>query len=244
MAALALLDVTNRDKRRLLREGKGPKGVEDGMSLLRAVQALSARIVFLPESGYPSSLRESSDPPFFLCVRGFLPKGKMVAFSGNPKPTNVGFSQAFLLGSCLSRDGWFMMGTKGGESEHAVRLGAMLAGRRWGTLLSHGLSHAPLPQWGETQYSPFLPSKRENNDTRRTTLALLPLFAEYVVVGEASLYSDSYKLASDALDGGREVCLLAHSFQGGDRCGGSVRLRRDGCPLLEWHALINGFVIG
>jgi DNA processing protein len=93
------------------------------------LRRLEARIVLAADDEYPAGLRELSDPPAGLCVRGRLPEpARAVAIVGSRAATPYGIARARALGADLARLGLTVVSGLARGIDAAAHRGALDAG--------------------------------------------------------------------------------------------------------------------
>lgn len=196
--------------------------------------------VTLDDGGYPERLRQTSDPPPALFVKGELPAAPVVALVGSRKASVTGLENARSVGRALGERGvcvtsGLALGIDAAAHEGALEGGGPVAGvlgcgidviyprsnrslyervARSGTIVSeYYLGEAPL-QWR-------FPARNR----------VISGLSEVVVVVEAAERSGALITARHALDGGREVWAVPGPLNSPE-CRGSNRLLGDGAGVL------------
>lgn len=126
----------------------GSKGMDElreikkrgAISLLEQLNACGADVFFRDEAEYPALLREISDPPQALFVRGVLkPDEKSVAIVGSRRETRYGRTQAFRIARELAENGITVVSGLARGIDTAAHEGALAGGGRTVAVLGNGI---------------------------------------------------------------------------------------------------------
>jgi DNA processing protein len=109
------------------------------------------RVILDTDDDYPSPLKEISDPPGLLFVRGrMLPQDLMaVAIVGSRHATHYGLHQAEKLAGSLARAGLTIVSGLARGIDAAAHRGAMTAGGRTLAVLASGVTNIYPPEHGK-----------------------------------------------------------------------------------------------
>lgn len=108
--------------------------------LLDRLNACGADVYFREEAEYPALLREISDPPQALFVRGtLLPDEKSVAIVGSRRETRYGRTQAFQIARELAENGVTVVSGLARGIDTAAHEGALAGGGRTVAVLGNGI---------------------------------------------------------------------------------------------------------
>ena len=207
-----------------------------------AARAADATLVAIDDEYYPPLLREISDPPPALYVRGdaALLQQAQLAVVGSRRASPAALRVAQLLSSQLVRAGLHFCSGLALGVDGAAHRGALEAGGRSVAVTATGIDRiyphrhralaAELAQSGclVTEFPPGTPPRRQNFPQRNRIISGLSLG---VLVVEAALPSGSLITAGTALAQGREVFALPWSMlhSGGRGC---LQLIRDGAKMV------------
>lgn len=126
----------------------GPKGAQElheirkcgARQLLDRLAASGAQVVFREEAEYPRLLREISDPPQALFVRGkSRPDEKSVAIVGSRRETRYGRTQAYQIAKELAENGVTVVSGLARGIDTAAHEGALAGGGRTVAVLGCGI---------------------------------------------------------------------------------------------------------
>lgn len=107
---------------------------------LERLEACGADVYFREENEYPVLLREISDPPQALFVRGaLLPDEKSVAIVGSRRETRYGRTQAFRIAKELAENGVTVVSGLARGIDTAAHEGALAGGGRTVAVLGNGI---------------------------------------------------------------------------------------------------------
>lgn len=204
----------------------------------------NVRIITLVDEDYPSCLRELSDPPLVLYVRGRLPENsdRSVAIIGSRRVSAYGERVATLMGESAAECGYTVIsGMALGIDTIAQSAVVKLMGRTVG-VLGGGLLHMypkeniPLAReiinCGGAVISEFplnWPISRHNFPRRNRIVAAL---SRGVVVVEAGLESGAMITARLALEMGRDVFAVPGRVDN-SQAKGCHKLIKEGAALVE-----------
>lgn len=113
---------------------------------LRALSALGGRVVQRSDEGYPPLLRQISDPPLALTLRGALTAEPCVAIVGARRASEYGRRVAFELARDLARAGLTVVSGLAAGIDAAAHRGALDAGGRTLAVLGTGID-VVYPSW-------------------------------------------------------------------------------------------------
>ncbi len=196
------------------------------------------------DAGYPPALRETTDPPFGLFVRGSLPDPTVPAAAvvGTRSPSECGMEAAARLAAGLARVGIPVLSGLARGIDAAAHSGSMGAGGYTMAVLPCGidriyppsnrrLAAAILDSAGAlvSEYSPGGEIHKYRFPERNRLIAGM---ARACVVVEAPGSSGALITAAHALDEGRDVWVHRNCL-GGPRNAGGDRLHGEGAPALS-----------
>lgn len=227
---------------RALKGRRDPAIRERVEQILAGCDELGIRILSFGGPGYPSSLRELSDPPPVLFLRGRsdLLDRPGVAVVGSRRATPTGRRAAERIGRDLSEAGVAVLSELAFGIDGAAHRGAL--GGPGGTIavLGRGPDRAyPRGNWALfdqildeglvlSEFPPGEPARPFHFPRRNRVLAAL---SQAVVVVEAARRSGALITVDHALDLGREVFAVPGSIET-PRAEGTNALLRDGAHLL------------
>ena len=116
--------------------------------VLRALEALDAKALFLGEEGYPAALALIENPPDVLFLRGSLPPPDTpaIAIVGSRRATRYGFSQARRIARELAEKGVTIVSGLARGIDAAGHLGALDAHGRTIAVLGSGVGNLYPPE--------------------------------------------------------------------------------------------------
>ncbi len=214
----------------------------DAPRVLEEVAAAGWRFMVPGEPGYPEGVRELSDPPLGLFVRGTLPDAPAAAVVGSRQASPYGRQVARALGEELARAGVAVVSGMARGVDAAAHAGALAAGGPtlavWGTgpdrvyPPEHRRLAAAIADAGAlvTEFPPGTPPRRHHFPQRNRILAGL---AQVVVVVEAAVRSGALVTARLALEEGREVLAVPGSIFAPLSLGPNALLRLGARPMLS-----------
>lgn len=197
------------------------------------------RIVTMNDGEYPVRLRNISDPPVVLYIRGRLPvmdEEAAVAVVGTRSCTLYGIKAAERLGYGLARHGCLVVSGLARGIDTAAAMGALRAGGRVVGVAGSGLDVVYPPENEQlfedvaavgaviSEYPPGTPAAGEHFPRRNRILSGV---SAGVVVVEAPLKSGALITAEYALEQGRDVFSVPGNIDA-PSCEGSNRLLREG----------------
>jgi DNA processing protein len=208
-------------------------------------ERIGARILCLPDEGYPELLRQIHNPPMVLYIKGVdIPQDVLLfAMVGSRKPTGYGLSSAERLAAGLAaRGAWVVSGLARGI-DSAAHWGALLAGGSTVAVLGTGidcvypseneaLSHRITEKGCLVSEFPLESHPEPRNFPIRNRI--ISGLSKGVVVVEAARRSGSLITASIALDQGRDVFAVPGSISSFVSVG-THQLIKQGAKLVE-HA--------
>jgi DNA processing protein len=192
---------------------------------------------------YPVNLKELSDAPHLLYVRGTLSPGdgNAVAMVGSRNSTSYGQRVASRLAAGLARGGYTVVSGLALGIDGAAHRGALEAGGRTLAVLAGGLSsvyppdHAGLAE-EVTKSGALLSETPMVMDPQRGMFharnRLISGLARAVVIVEANERSGALITARHAADQGRDVFAIPANVDS-SHSAGSLRLLRDGAKLIR-----------
>ncbi len=197
------------------------------------------RIITLYDGEYPTRLRNISDPPIVLYVRGRLPvldEEAAVAVVGTRNCTPYGIKASERIGYELTRHGCLVVSGLARGIDTAAAKGALRAGWRVVGVVGAGLDVIYPPENKQlyddvagvgaiiSEYAPGTPAAGEHFPQRNRIMSGISVG---VTVIEAPLRSGALITASLALDQGRDVFALPGNVDS-PSCEGSNQLLREG----------------
>jgi len=193
------------------------------------------------EEGYPPRLRETTDPPLGLFVRGRVADAPTVALVGARRATAYGRQVARLLGGELARAGVVVVSGMALGVDAAAHEGALeAAGPTWafwgaGPDRVYPAQHRRLAEAIAaagalfTEYPPGAPPRRHHFPERNRLIAGA---SDAVVVVEAAARSGALVTARLALDEGRDVLAVPGSVLSDLSVGPNALLRLGARPAI------------
>jgi len=190
---------------------------------------------------YPRLLREISDPPLGLFVRGRLTAAPTVGIVGSRRASAYGLQVARLLGEELARSGVVVVSGMARGVDAAAHRGALAgAGATW-AVWGTGPDRVYPPEHGGladriaaagaliTEFPPGTPPRRHHFPQRNRILAGL---CSAIVVVEATARSGALVTARLAVDEGRDVFAVPGSILSELSVGPNALLRMGARPVL------------
>jgi DNA processing protein len=212
------------------------------IQLLELCQTHGIRIVCPQDPDYPELLRELTDPPAVLFLRGELKAEDRlaVAIVGTRHPTPYGLRQAERLAAGLAAAGFTIVSGLARGIDAAAHRGALQAGGRTLAVLASGLlriyppEHRQLADEIEKQgalLSEALPQQAPLGTSFPKRNRIISGLAWGTIVVEAGTKSGALITAHHAMEQGREV--FAVPGRADDRTAqGCNRLIRDGATMV------------
>jgi len=226
------------------------RDLSDAAKAVRRCGELDISIVTIQDAIYPERLRNISDPPYVLYVKGHLPavdSEPVIGIVGTRKSTPYGDKMARSIAfEIASKGGVVSTGLAGGIDSRAAE-GALMAGGRVIGVLGTAINEV-YPKWNGklyedvqtmgalvSEYPPDAAGHREWFPARNRIIAGLSVG---VVIGEAPVRSGALITAHRALDYGRDVFAIPGNADA-PACSGSNNLLREGAILAEngWDVL-------
>jgi len=232
-------------------EGVGPKKIEALQAVtedhideeLAEADRLGVRIFRIEDDEYPAPLKQTSNPPPLLYVRGRFEPADVVSLGvvGSRRCTHYGLEQAERFGGLLGRAGVTVISGGARGVDTAAHTGALRAGGRTVAAMGCGLS-THYPPENESLFEKIvaedrgalvseLPMKTAvlagNFPTRNRIISGLSLG---VLVIEAALPSGALITAREAAEQGREIFALPGRVDS-PMSAGTHQLLRDGAHL-------------
>lgn len=206
------------------------------------VQKPQCHVVTLQDARYPALLKELSDAPLVLYVRGDVDKLALpqIAIVGSRNPTIVAKETAEQFATSLVRAGLVVTSGLAAGIDAACHRGALIAGSTI-AVTGAGLNHIypaihrrladEIAATGAlvSEFPPNVPPVAKNFPRRNRIISGLSLG---VVVIEAALRSGSLITARFAAEQGRDVFAMPGSIHN-PLAKGCHRLIRDGAKLIE-----------
>lgn len=194
------------------------------------------------DDGYPYSLKNISDPPLVLYVKGTMPKDFCgVAIVGSRRATSYGLKAAGFFSGALSREGFTIISGGARGIDTAAHEACLAAGGKTIAVLGCGLDIAYPPENAElfknicshgaviSEYA--LGTKPLPNNFPARNRIIVGLSAA-VIVAEAARKSGAIITANIAADEGRDVyCVPGNIFDGSSI--GCHDLIRNGAKLID-----------
>ncbi len=199
-------------------------------------------IVTMQDAAYPLLLKELSDAPIVLYVRGSVEKLSLpqIAMVGSRHPTVIGKETAEQFANNLVQAGLVVTSGLAAGIDAACHRGALMAGSTI-AVTGAGLNHIypathrrladAIAATGAlvSEFPPSMPPVAKNFPRRNRIISGLSLG---VVVIEAALRSGSLITARSAVEQGREVFAMPGSIHN-PLAKGCHQLIRDGAKLIE-----------
>jgi DNA processing protein len=209
---------------------------------LSSCRRLGIRLLALSDHDYPALLREITDPPILLYVRGELPAGvPRISIVGSRRATEYGLRVAGGMASGLASRGIEVVSGGARGIDTAAHVGAMEAEGRTVAVLGSGF-HDPYPTENRSLFDrmaasgavisefPLDYSPQPRNFPMRNRI--ISALSAAVVVVEAEARSGSLVTARHALEQGREVMAVPGPVTS-SRSVGCHRLIQDGAKLVQ-----------
>ena len=222
----------------------------DAAKTVRRCEELDVSIITIQDAAYPERLRNISDPPYVLYVKGHLPPVDslpVIGMVGTRKSSPYGDKMARNIAyEIASKGGIVTTGLAGGIDSRAAE-GALMAGGKVIGVLGTAINEV-YPSWNTklyadvqtagaliSEYPPDAHGSREWFPARNRIIAGLSVG---VVIGEAPVKSGALITAHRALDYGRDVFAIPGNADA-PVCRGSNNLLREGAILAEngWDVL-------
>jgi DNA processing protein len=225
------------------------------LELERVRQIPSADVIVLDDGTYPALLREISDPPITLYVRGAWEaclEAPCIAIVGSRRCSTYGQNVALMLARDMASRGVTVVSGLARGIDAAAHRGALEAGGRTVGVLGTGIDdvypreHRKLAQEmlnsGSALVSQFplgTPPVAENFPFRNRIISGLSLG---VVVVEASELSGSLITARLALEQGREVFAVPGNITSRNSFGTNYLIKGAGAKLVQaWQDVVSEF---
>ena len=226
------------------------RDLSDAAKTVRRCEELEVGIVTIQDAIYPERLRNISDPPYVLYVKGHLPAVDslpVIGIVGTRKSTPYGDKMARNIAyEIASKGGVVTTGLAGGIDSRAAE-GALMAGGKVIGVLGTAINEV-YPSWNTklyadvqtagalvSEYPPDAHGSREWFPARNRIIAGLSVG---IVIGEAPVRSGALITAHRALDYGRDVFAIPGNADA-PVCRGSNNLLREGAIIAEngWDVL-------
>ena len=219
------------------------KNLLGARKILEECADLGYRIITMFDGAYPTRLRNISDPPIVLYVRGRLPvldEEAAVAVVGTRNCTPYGIKASERMGYELSRHGCVVVSGLARGIDTAAAKGALRAGGHVVGVIGAGLDIIYPPENKQlyddvagigaiiSEYPPGTPAIGDHFPQRNRIISGISVG---VTVIEAPLKSGALITASLALDQGRDVFALPGNVDS-PSCEGSNQLLREGAVLV------------
>ncbi len=209
---------------------------------MEAVERAGASLVTLDDAAYPPLLRQLSDKPVLLYVRGRLgaSEDKCLAVVGTRKSSKYGWDSASQLSFELAEQGFTIVSGLAQGIDGAAHRGALRAGGRTIAVVGTGidvvypranadLAEEILDKGAIISELPLRSKPLPQNFPQRNRL--ISGMSLGVLVAEAPERSGALNTVSHALEQGRDVFALPHNiFSNAGR--GCNRLIQDGAKLV------------
>ncbi|MBR3739133.1 MAG: DNA-processing protein DprA [Clostridia bacterium] len=188
--------------------------------VLRTLEALNAKALFLGDDNYPASLASVDNPPDVLFLRGSLPPldTPAIAIVGSRRATRYGFSQARRIARELAEKGVTIVSGLARGIDSAGHLGALDAHGRTVAVLGSGVGNLYPPENKElaqrilaeggailSELAPDAPPFPYHFPVRNRIISGL---SDGVLLVEAQRKSGTHFTVDYALSQGREVFAL------------------------------------
>lgn len=210
---------------------------------LAEIERLGVRVFTYADAEYPSQLKEITDPPVLLYVKGRLPDNSApsVAVVGTRQPTHYGLRLAETIAKGLAAMGVTIVSGMARGCDAAAHKGALEAAGQTIAVLGTGVD-VPYPRENTRLYGqiaergaviaelPLLSPPLPYNFPRRNRI-ISGLVCGVVVV-EAPLRSGALQTARLALDYNRDV-MAVPGHAGSIKSMGTNKLLKDGATLVE-----------
>lgn len=211
--------------------------------LLAGLRRDGVRTVILGEDAYPSLLREISNPPPVLFIRGALvaADSKAVAIVGSRRPSLAGIEMARTLAGELAGAGFTIVSGLARGIDTAAHRGALDGGGRTLAVLGSGMDNIYPPDNAGladavaaqgavlTEFLPGCLPLRQNFPRRNRVISGLALGTVVIEAGERS---GALITAACALDENRTVFAVPGA-PGYARSKGANKLIKEGAKLVE-----------
>ena len=226
------------------------KSLKETDRILGDCERLGLRVLTIHDSEYPDRLRNISDPPILLYVKGRLPlfdEEVAIAMVGSRKSSDYALRTAEKLSYQLSRQGAVVVSGLAAGGDTAAHRGALRAGGFTAAVIAggHDVIYPPENRFLYedigvrgvilSEYPPRTHHDGRHFPIRNRIISGLSLG---VVVTEAAERSGTLITASRALDQGRDVFAVPGQIDD-PNCIGSNRLLRDGAGVVTeaWDIL-------
>lgn len=219
------------------------KNLFDAKKTLDDCEEQGYRVLTINDGAYPSRLRNISDPPLVLYIKGNLPildEEAAVAVVGTRRCTPYGVKAAERMGYELTRHGCLVVSGLAKGIDTAAAKGALRAGGRVVGVVGSGLDVIYPPENIQlfedvsiqgaiiSEYPPGVGAAGEHFPQRNRIISGVSVG---VTVIEAPLRSGALITASCALEQGRDVYALPGNVDS-PACEGSNQLLREGAVLV------------
>ncbi len=245
MKSLSAFDLKDRELEQLM--DKDTSGAE---AIAAKCRDEDIRILSIQDAAYPERLRNISDPPSVLYIKGKLPavdEEAAIAVVGTRKSTPYGDKMARNISYGIAKSGGIVVtGLAGGIDSRGAE-GALMAGGTvigvLGTAIDEIYPRYNRPLFEDvaavgalvSEYPPGYPMNRLNFPARNRIIAGLSLGTAVI---EAPFGSGALITARRALDYGRDVFAVPGNADGINSRGGNA-LIKEGAKLIEnaWDIL-------
>ncbi len=234
------------------RLARGPE-LEAARDELERARRLGLSLLLQGTPGFPPLLRELSDPPVLLYLRGCLLDGPTLSVVGSRRPSQRGCEITPQLIGPFARLGGVVVSGLAYGIDAAAHRGALDAGGSTLAVLASGLER-PTPRGNAplarrivergggllSEFAPGTPALARHFPDRNRLISGL---SRATLVVEARERSGSLTTARHALEQGRDLLVVPGPIDT-DQCRGSNRLLRDGAhPVLEPADLCSGLAL-
>jgi len=229
--ALCAAKASNTEKHQALLEGvRFPYDREAG-KLSEQLRKLGLSIVTLVDEEYPQLLKEMAEPPCFLLYKGKLPavSDSLVTVCGPFYGTAEARKEAKAFSRWLVRKGFALVS---GAVSFCDRLSVRAVSESGGLAFQvvPDLAKSIKTTTGVTLLSPFLPGMKLSHSHILSLWNVEVGLSQWTFIIQPAGHNSAVRIASEALDAGRDVSLLKGSLgKGGDR------LYQEGCPVFSWE---------
>lgn len=216
--------------------------LERADEICRKLDRIGADIVTIHDPNYPPLLREITDPPPILYVRGEIPSSqKAISIVGSRRATRAGLDMATRLSADLSREGFVIVSGFARGIDTAAHRSALDAGGKTIAVLGCGVDVVYPPENGKLYermvaegclISEYVPGTQPLAGHFPRRNRIISGISRGLVVVEAAEKSGTLITALFALNQGREVFAVPGSLTSGMNRG-CHWLIKQGAKLVE-----------
>ena len=218
------------------------EGKECVADWIRELDSLGIRYISINDRCYPHLLREITDPPVGLYIKGDLPENDcvMISIIGARRCTDYGRNMAYKLSKNLAKEGIVIVSGMARGIDSMGHKGTLDANGRTIAVLGFGHKHCYPPENKSlmeeisksgcliSEYPPDTEATRYNFPQRNRIIAGI---SQGLIVVEAGKKSGTLITVDFALDDGRTVMTLPANITS-KASEGTNELIKQGCPIV------------